>query len=230
MTIAVIQARMTSTRLPGKVLLPLPFPDGEPLLEAICQKLRKSTYITKIVVAIPEASNQSLLRTFLLKKTIDFIEGSETDVLSRFVKAVEQYKPDNLVRITADNPFLDLGMLEHCVKTHRQSGVDYTLSSGLPYGMNMEIIKADSLFQLHTSREINDEDREHVTLGFSKLGHMKSQVLKLSNEDLGHIRVTVDTPEDYMRAALLYGLQQSSKHEGDLEFIKMAYSKYPYLF
>jgi len=230
MTIAVIQARMTSTRLPGKVLLPLPFPDGEPLIGNLYRKLKGPAWIDDVIVAIPYGTQQDGLKKYLTGKNIKFIEGPENDVLERFAIATKSLDAKTVIRITADNPFIDFGMLQYSLKEHHQFGGDYTVTSHLPYGMNLEIMKGQSLIQLHSSPLINDHDREHVTPGFRRIPGMSMQTIPLLEEDLSKIRVTVDTPEDYMRAALLCGLQQSSKQEGDLEFIKTAYSKYPYLF
>lgn len=230
MTIAVIQARMTSTRLPGKVLLPLPFPEGTPLIGFLCNKLKRSDRIGAVVVAIPEGKKQERLRTWLIQHNQELIEGPEEDVLARFALANEKYRPDTVIRITADNPFIDLEMLEQSLEKHRQAGVDYTVSSGLPYGMNLEIMHGPSIPKLHTHAELNDHDREHVTPGFRRITGMSMQTITLLEEDMSRIRVTVDTAEDYMRAALLAQIQAGRRQTGDLDFIRMAYKQYPYIF
>jgi spore coat polysaccharide biosynthesis protein SpsF len=229
-TIAVIQARLTSSRLPGKVMMPLPFPAGKPLIEYLYEKLSKASVLNQVVVAIPKGPEQEILRNFLRQQNMEMVEGSEEDVLSRFVLAAEKFQPKTIVRITADNPFIDLQMLEDALQKHLRSGVDYTVTEWLPYGMNIEIMDAISLRKLHVWKEINAHDREHVTPGFRRMEGMKMQTIRMHHEDLSGIRVTVDTREDYLRAAVLSALHENQPDSGDLNFIQTTHLKYPFVF
>jgi spore coat polysaccharide biosynthesis protein SpsF len=228
-TLAVIQARMTSSRLPGKVLLPLPFPHGEPLIYHIVKKLQICKAIDHIVVVTSTGAKQNPLVNFLNSKNIDVIEGDEMDVLSRFIKAIEHYKPLNVVRLTADNPFLDIEKLNHVIEKHRENKADYTSTEGLPYGMNMEVASAKALLTISKLTNLTSDDREHVTVKLRNNNSFQSQFIK-SEIDLSNIRVTVDTSQDYMRAALMCQIQPKNFVEKDLEFVTSCFNNYPYLF
>lgn len=228
--LAIIQARMTSSRLPGKVLLPLPFPDGSPLIYRIIQKLQLSQRIDKIVVVLPFGSSQISLVSFLQSEKIIFIEGDEENVLSRFIKAVQIFKPKSVVRITADNPFIDVIKLDEFISGFESAEEDYWYSTYLPYGMNMEIFSAKALLAMGDLKNLSADDKEHVTSGFLDDNLFKSKSIQLNPVDLGYLRVTVDDVQDYMRAALLYQLQNGQRMDNDLRFIIEANQNYPYLF
>jgi len=231
MIIAVIQARMTSSRLPAKVMLPLPFPDGTPLIGLLISKLLESKQVNKVVVATPSGPDQEPLIRYLQDKKIDFFQGDEDDVLSRFLMVTSLYMPAHVIRVTADNPFIDLPILGKTIEQHQSNDVDYTYTVGLPYGMNMEIIKASSLMKLGNFLDLTKEEKEHVTLRMLKDPTFNSFEFKpLAETDYKYIRVTVDTPFDYMRAALLCRAQQLNQEKSDLAFILEAFKKYPFLF
>jgi spore coat polysaccharide biosynthesis protein SpsF len=230
MTLAVIQARMTSTRLPGKVLLPLPFPDGEPLIFNLINKLKLCSQIDQIVVVTSTGELQSPLIHFLNSKGITSIQGDELDVLSRFVSAIEQFNPTTVVRVTADNPFIDIQKLSQAILYHKAENLDYTRTEFLPYGMNIEVASASSILAINKRKDITLDEREHVTMKLLNCNEYKSHIIKSNEIDLSHIRVTVDTPHDYMRAALIHQLQINKPLDEDLNFITSTYNKYPHLF
>lgn len=232
-TIAIIQARMTSQRLPGKVLMPLPFPDGKPLIEQLILKLRKCKYIDQIIVATPNNVNQEKLIRHLDKIGTEYFQGDEENVLSRFIGIIKKYSPLNVIRLTADNPFIDIPLLEKALDFHTEKKAAYTITQGLPYGMNMEIVDAVKLTELFKCDNLSAEDKEHVTSGFKKYPDMVSEVFRPFNSvDYSNIRVTIDTPVDYMRAAHLFQLQSSDgqSKESELDFIVNSFQKYPFLF
>ena len=231
--IAIIQARMTSQRLPGKVLMALPFPDGKPLIEQLILKLRKCKYIDKIIVATPNNENQDKLIQHLDKIGTSYFQGDEEDVLSRFIGIIEKYQPKTVIRLTADNPFIDIPLLEKAIDFHIEKNAAYTLTQGLPYGMNMEIIDAVKLTEMAKYNNLSAEEKEHVTSGFKKHPGMISEIFRPFNSDVySNIRVTIDTPVDYMRAAHLFQLQSSDgqSKESELEFIVNSFQKYPFIF
>jgi spore coat polysaccharide biosynthesis protein SpsF len=228
--LAIIQARMTSSRLPGKVLLPLPFPNGTPLIYRIIEKLRHSKQIDKIIVVVPSGPMQSPLTRFLETEKIPFLEGDEMNVLSRFTKAIRRFNPKSVIRITADNPFIDVGMLDDFISRFELDDEDYWRSSHLPYGMNMEIFSANALLYAENLNDLSDDNKEHVTTKFLDNNFFKHKSIKMYPVNLSHLRVTVDDNQDYMRAALLYQLQRENSMDNDLDFILDAMKNYPYLF
>lgn len=230
--IAIIQARLTSSRLPGKVLLPLPLVNGTPLISNIIQKLNRSNYIEKIIVATSNTKEQDKLVDFLKQSQIEYFAGSENDVLSRFRAIALKELPDCIVRITSDNPFIDIPILDKVIENHLMSHFDYTNTVGLPYGMNIEVFSGSSFLEMSGRLDLSDADREHVTYKYKHCDNYRIQSLKpLNEDDYTFLRVTIDTREDYMRAALIYSNPSYSKmHDSDLQQVLFFYEKFKFLF
>jgi spore coat polysaccharide biosynthesis protein SpsF len=230
--IAIIQARLTSSRLPGKVLLPLPLAHGMPIISNIIQKLNRSNYIEKIIVATSNTKEQDKLIDFLKQSHIEYFAGDENDVLSRFRAIALKELPDCIVRITSDNPFIDIPILDDVIEKHLKSYFDYTNTVGLPYGMNIEIFNGNSFLKMSERDDLSEADREHVTYKFKHCNDFKTHSLQPLNEiDYSFIRVTVDTREDYMRAALIYSNPDYSKtNRSDLQNVLFFYQKFKFLF
>ena len=108
MIVAIVQARMGSTRLPGKVLKPIM---GKPMLWYLVKRLERTANVDKVVIATSEEKNNDVIRDFCKQYSINCFSGSEQDVLDRFYKAAEQYKADIVIRITGDCPLLDPGLI-----------------------------------------------------------------------------------------------------------------------
>jgi spore coat polysaccharide biosynthesis protein SpsF len=230
--IAIIQARLTSKRLPGKVLLPLPFADGMPIISNIIEKLRRSNFIEKIIVATSNTKEQIKLVDFLKQSNQDYFAGDENDVLSRFRAIALRELPVCIVRITSDNPFIDIPILDDVIETHLKSHFDYTNTIGMPYGMNIEVFSGDSFLEMSGRVDLSDEDKEHVTYKYKHCNRYKIQSLRpLKELDYSFLRVTIDTREDYMRAALIYSDPNYSKiHGADLQNVLLFYEKFKFLF
>ena len=111
--VVIIQARLTSTRLPGKVLEKI---NGKSIIEIINLRLKRSQQIDKIVFAIPNNIKNSKLKQHLDKLKIDYYEGDELDVLGRYYYAAKKYKADNIIRITADCPLIDPNIVDEVIK------------------------------------------------------------------------------------------------------------------
>lgn len=230
--IAIIQARLTSSRLPGKVLLPLPFPSGNAIIANIIQKLERCKRISKTIVATSNSKGQEKLIDYFNSTHQPFFAGDELDVLSRFKEIVSNELPDCILRITSDNPFIDLPILDKVIDYHIQKNNDYTYTEGLPYGMNIELFNTAPFLDLANRTDLNTADREHVTFKFKHCSDYKVECfLPLGEVDYSQIRVTVDTREDYMRAALLYAHFDSLETTlSDLEVVTNFYSIFPHLF
>lgn len=228
---AIIQSRMTSTRLAGKVMMPLPFPDGEPLVSRVVRKLKETGLFKHVVVATSTGDLQKPLVEYMDSAGIAYFQGDENHVLSRFIHIIKMHQPDYVVRITCDNPFIDAGLMAKTIEFHIQSDVDYTISRGLPYGMNMEVCKSSALLALDGRTDLQADEEEHVTLRFHRDGDFEmNDFYPLGETDHSDIRVTVDTITDYMRAALLVKLQERFPETDDCEFIVTARKRYPDIF
>lgn len=222
----IIQARLKSERLPGKVLLPLPFPDGKSMLELIINQIRGLSH--PVIVATSTLPENDLLEQFCRENNIECFRGSENNVLSRYTNLQKSWHFDHIVRLTADNPFIDLETLSDFIDFHVDGGYDYSSSRGLPLGMNFEIFKGEALL---SSEEfvIGDGDTEHVTKALKRESCFSIGDFYVPS-GLESIRLTVDTVQDYMTASLLKSLGDKKNLSAGLELVKYAASSYPWIF
>lgn len=224
---AIIQVRIQSTRLPGKVLLPLPFLNGKPLIELIIESLKKSTLVNRIIIATSNNKENDIIETIAVENKVEIFRGSETDVLDRFVNVISLYNLDTVVRITGDNPILDHELMDQLITYHLSKKNDYTCSTNLPLGMNFEIINAPKLTEINTCDDISADDKEHVTLYFSRSGNYKTELKSLWPVSLtDKIRTTIDYPVDYAAMAIVASIAISEKKSGMelIEWIDKNYS------
>jgi len=194
----IIQARMSSTRLPGKVLMPMPFASETTLLGKIVRAL-KTTGGT-VIVATSTNKENDIIEQFCESKGVQCFRGEEDDVFSRFHEIQLNESFSTIFRFTADNPFIDLGKLYQFYNSFIGSGVEYAYSKGMPLGMNFEAVKGDLFVKLN-KLELTSEEREHVTLVVHRLDNIKKIFIQLANS--ADLRMTVDTPIDYAQASLL---------------------------
>ena len=141
--IAIIQARLNSTRLPGKVMFNI---NGMPLIEILYKRLKKSKELDDIVIATNKKSKK--LIKFLKEKKINFFIGSENNVLNRYYKAAVKYKADIIIRITADGVLADPVLVDQFIKKYQSMNVDYLCNSlplSYPDGLDFEIFNFKSL-------------------------------------------------------------------------------------
>jgi spore coat polysaccharide biosynthesis protein SpsF len=204
---AVIQARMGSSRLPGKVLRPL---GGRSVLGWVVRAAQVSNSVDQVVVATSTAAEDDEVVKAAAEIGVPCVRGSEEDVLSRFLVALDAYPGDAVVRLTSDCPLLDPSVIAQTVGAFRASAghVDYlstTLVRCLPRGLDVEVASADALRKV--SKHATGYDRVHVTSALYNNPH-RYRIAGLSfvphAEDL---RITLDTPED---AALLDALVAES--------------------
>jgi len=194
----IIQARMSSTRLPGKVLMPLPFASETTLLGKIVGAL-KTTGGT-VIVATSTNKENDIIEQFCEKKGVKCFRGAEDDVFSRFHDIQLKESFSTIFRFTADNPFIDLEKLYEFYNIFIGSGMDYAYSKGMPLGMNFEAVKAELFLKLN-KLELTSEEREHVTLVVQRFESINKISIQLANS--ADLRMTVDTPIDYAQASLL---------------------------
>lgn len=226
---AIIQARMKSERLPGKILMPLPFPMGRPLLSWIIESVRRSRSIDKIILASSDSKENDPLEIFCAENAVPLFRGSEQDVLSRFIKLVRENNFDVVVRLTGDNPVIDLPVLEEVIAKHVANKNDYTITSGLPVGMNIEVVSGRALLSLE-KEALSPDDREHVTLHIRNNHRYRTQVIDFGkNENLQKLRLTVDYPSDFSALSLILSFLQPGEFPG-IDFIDRLSSEHAWLF
>ncbi len=162
MILAILQARMSSTRLPGKVLLPL---QGAPMIVRQIERTQRARSLDALVVATSTGADDDAIAAAV---AVPVHRGPLDDVLARFVGALDAHPADHVVRLTADCPLVDPGLIDACVALHLESGADYTsntpASHAWPKGLDVEVIGAPALRR--AAREATTaEEHEHVTWG-----------------------------------------------------------------
>jgi spore coat polysaccharide biosynthesis protein SpsF len=223
----VIQARMQSERLPGKVLLPMPVGSAETMLGRIVSQLKKSSHPATIVVATGNGSANDPIALWSESHGVLCFRGDEKDVLSRYISVTRENEFETVVRLTADNPLIDLTVLDQVIDAHVKSDADYTSSSGMPLGMNVEVVHGPSLIELE-HRELNDADREHVTHHFRNNPGFSVHVVHIARaNELSAIRTTVDYPEDYVFMSAV--LAHKTATDSGLNALGRFAQEFPYL-
>jgi spore coat polysaccharide biosynthesis protein SpsF len=225
----IIQARMQSTRLPGKILMPMPFSKGKPLLAWIIDELKKSRFNSDIIVATSIKEENDVLKSFCNSNSIGCFRGEEEDVLSRFTAIVKQDNFDCIIRLTADNPILDIALLEKIISHHFENNNDYTFTTVLPTGMNFEVISSKALLDIE-NHSISNADKEHVTLFIRNSGKYKTEVYNPQVKSrLKELRLTVDYASDYALISLILSQSAANGLLG-VQLVEDTYARYPWLF
>jgi len=197
MVIAIIQARMNSTRLPGKVLMEL---EGKPFLWHVLERIKNAKKIDKIVLAIADNKESDVLEIFAKNNNIQYFRGSETNLVERYYLAAQKFGANVVVRIPSDNALTDPKIIDIVIEKHLNSDADYTsniLEETFPVGLHTEVFNFDALEKAY--KNASDEyEKEHATPYIYRRPEMfKLQSVvaegKLRRPD---IRITTDTEED----------------------------------
>jgi spore coat polysaccharide biosynthesis protein SpsF len=196
MITAIVQARMGSTRLPGKVLLPIL---GQPMLALLLKRISAARLVDRVILATSGHPSDVPIQQFAQVKGIFCVRGAVDDVLDRYHQAAKRSQADHIVRITGDCPLIDPGVIDEVIRTHIKDGNDYTSNvhpPTYPDGMDVEVMSFAALDEAWSYAD-KPSEREHVTSYFRRdLSHMK--IGNVSHpKDLSHIRLTVDEAEDF---------------------------------
>lgn len=201
--VAIIQARLGSSRLPAKILKDL---SGKPLIYHICNRLKASNLINNVVIATTNLSKDDLINDWAEQNGIVCFRGSEDNVLSRYYHAATYSKAEIIVRITADDPFKDGAMIDKVIDILLKEDLDFACNNfppSFPEGLDVEVFTYLALKKAFEN-SIDDFEKEHVTQYFYRnpsLFKMKNYSYK---EDLSHLRLTVDTQNDFNLAEKIY--------------------------
>ena len=194
--IAIVQARMSSTRLPGKVMRLVNL--DTPLIDILLYRLSQSKNINKIVLATSTNSADKVLVDHVSKLGFDVFTGSENDVLDRYYCAAKKYSADIVVRITGDCPLVDPNLVDSIIDMYKSISVDYvsnTITPTYPDGLDVEVfsfLSLESAWNVATSKS----DREHVTPYIKKSGKYTTENF-YNDKDYTFERWTVDEMDDY---------------------------------
>ena len=192
--VALVQARMGSTRLPGKVLKSIV---GKPMIELLLARLSQSSELDEIVVATSEEKQNDHLQAVVESLGFRCTRGSEKDVLSRFYESAKFVGADVIVRITGDCPLVDSILVDECIKGYKNSNVDYFSNVdpvSYPDGLDIEVMSFESIERANNETD-SEFDREHVT-PYIRNSDSFSKSSMQHTKDLSNQRWSVDEPED----------------------------------
>jgi spore coat polysaccharide biosynthesis protein SpsF len=203
---------MGSTRLPGKVLLPI---GNRPLLTHIVMRLARLQNQAQVVIATSTASHDDAVADYCHQAGVSCFRGDEVDVLDRYYQCAVHYGFEHVVRLTGDNPFIDVEELDRLINMHLHSKVDYTSSiEHLPVGTGAEMFTFSALRQCHLYGQLAHH-REHVNEYILENKDLFStEHLRIpAGKQRPDVRLTIDTPDDYRRACRIVDLLADDFHQ-----------------
>jgi spore coat polysaccharide biosynthesis protein SpsF len=205
MILAILQARTSSSRLPGKVLLPLA---GAPMILRQIERVRRARRIDRLVVATSDDPSDNELAQTLQRAGVDVHRGPLDDVLARFCGALTAFGPaDHVVRLTGDCPLADPAVIDATIHKVVGAGADYGSNTPprrtFPKGLDVECMTAAAI-RAAAERATSPEEHEHVTWALHRRPDLYRQAFLSQAADEGEVRWTVDYPDDYTFVAAVY--------------------------
>jgi spore coat polysaccharide biosynthesis protein SpsF len=201
--VAIVQARMSSTRLPGKVLMPIL---GEPMLSRQVERLKRARSLDRLVIATSVDPRDEPVAQLASALGLESYRGSLDDVLDRYYQAAVALRPSRVVRLTADCPLADWEVIDQTVESALAGGFDYasnTLRPTWPDGLDVEVMTFGALEAAW--REATDPvEREHVTPFIVARPERFRQGSVTAADDLSGMRWTVDEPSDFEFVSRVY--------------------------
>ena len=222
-TLLIIQARTSSRRLPGKVLIPV---NGKPILEWQTLRVLQTASIDQVVMATSVESSDDEVEAIANRCGISAVRGSLENVFSRFIKVVDRYKPKVVIRITGDCPLYMPTLCEMMMNEFEKSNVDYlsnTLMPTYPDGCDIEIFSSGAIRELE-KMHLTSSELEHVTLGiYQRIQHFNCKNFTNNVNENSH-RWTLDTPDDLEFVRKIYeefkGRETSFAYEDVMSFLR----------
>lgn len=217
MTLAILQARMSSTRLPGKVLKLI---NGKPMIYWQISRIFRSTKISKLVVATSTDITDDELVNYLKFLNVPFTRGSMENVKDRFDEVLKNFTTDIFVRLTADCPLVMPKLIDQMISYFEaNSGLDYlsnTIVPSFPDGLDVEIVKTSAFLSLNRTR-LSQIEQEHVTYGlYARQGKFKVMNFNYS-KDLSDMRWTVDYEQDLAFVRKVYDIFKGKEFDFTME-------------
>lgn len=229
----VIQARMGSSRLPGKMTLP--FYNDFTLLGVILDKFKQVSKEIPIIVATTENVKDDVIVNCAKKHNLISFRGDEHNVLARFIAAAEKNEIDVVVRVCADNPFLSTRFIINLIDAFNKKEVDYVSyknNEGMPtirthYGFFAELVKLSTLKKIETFTQ-DKIYQEHVTNYIYSHPHLfELNLLDIPFSESDKVRLTIDTQEDFKLAQQIYSELMDSKGNVEPETVMSYLNDHP---
>lgn len=198
----IIQARMNSSRLPGKVLKKI---SGKPLLGWILARAKKAEELATIVVATSDKRSDDPIKAFCDESEIECYRGSLDNVAARFRGVVTEYGFDHFIRISGDSPLIDPSLITQAIRIYAAGKFDLVTNIAertFPKGQSIEVVKSETfLHRVHYAKD--DADAEHVTRRFYTNPKTYSLASFTSGSDYSSLQMSIDTAEDFVRLETL---------------------------
>ncbi len=204
--VAIVQARMTSTRLPGKVLRPLA---GAPLIARVVERVSRIQGVDEVVIALAEGAAHDPVMAALAGVPIQIVRGPEQDVLARTAAAARAASATTVMRITSDCPLVDPSVSAGVLAAYlaaKDAGICYVrtaFDNGFPLGFDTEVFAAATLFEAEAQAS-DPYEREHVTPYIWRRPDVYPAILIDARPDRRHWRLVVDSEDDYRLVAAIY--------------------------
>jgi len=227
--VIIIQARMGSTRLPGKVLMTV---FDKPLLGYLIERLSRAKLVDEIVIATTENSLDDVIEKFCINNKISCYRGSEDNVLSRYYDASIRFKANCVVRICSDSPLIDPLIVDRMIQSFFNNGCDYlsnTINQTYPLGMNIEVFSQQALKKSYMNYS-EDYESEHVTPYIYMHPELFNICQEHLNKDYSFLRLTVDENKDFILIKSIIERMYLVNTNFGLEDIIQEYIKDPDLF
>lgn len=231
--VGVIQARMGSSRLPGKVLMEI---DGFPMLGHVVERVRQASEVNEVVVATTFDEADEQIASYCVSQHIPFVRGENKNVLARTVQAAKEQRADIIVRITGDCPLMDPEVIDKTVLAflERYPDIDFGSNRGsaelrrtFPIGLDVEVMSIGALLRANEEAG-EDYQREHVTpYLYEKSGRFRTTSID-SGGSYGDLRWAVDSPEDLKFVRRVYELLAEKPNFGWQDVLELL-AKYPEL-
>ena len=210
--LGVVQARMSSSRLLGKVLEPIL---GQPMILRQLERLTHCSSLSGIVVATSTDKQDDQLASVVQDAGWTVIRGPQDDVLARFVTVVEEQSAVAVARLTADCPLISPTVVDQVVRTYVSANVDYvsnTLEPTYPDGLDVEVVRTEALLRI-AAESTDPHEREHVTLGlYRRPDQFRIQSFTdPAGRNHSNLRWTVDNPEDLVFVRNVYSALESTQ-------------------
>ena len=194
----IVQARIGSTRLPGKVMLNID--EKNPVLYYVLEQLSSCKLIDKIIVATTTLDEDDVIKNFVNSMNVNIFRGSSDDVLDRYYQCAKKFSIDTIVRITADNPLIDPTIVDDLIKKFTLNSYDYLTNAHIrtfPYGTEVEIFSFKALEKAWKNAK-KPSEREHVTPYFYNNSQSFRNYNQENSKNLSNLRWTIDRENDFL--------------------------------